>query len=229
MSVLDSLKNLRQDIENTLESLGRDKSDAELIVVTKTISNEKILEAYEAGERDFGENRVQEWRDKSIELPRDIRWHLIGQLQTNKAKYVVGNVFLIHSLDRVELANEIAKQAKNKNIAKVACLFQINASGEETKSGAAIDEAEEILSQIAKIPEIDIKGLMAIGPLTEDEIAIRDCFKNVRKIFENFKQKFPIWDWRTISMGMSQDYRIALEEGSNMLRIGSLIFPREKM
>jgi uncharacterized pyridoxal phosphate-containing UPF0001 family protein len=156
------------------------------VLVTTTAPPEKGQEAYEAGERDFGENRGQEWLEKKERLPRDIRWHLIGHLQTNKVKQVVGEIFLIHSLDRPELADAIEKTSANKGIAEVPC--------------------------------------MSIGPLTEDQGRIRECFRKSYELLERLKQKFPQHGWEILSMGMSADYKMAIEEGSNMLRIGSLVF-----
>ena len=217
---------MKRSIHETAVNANRDPGSIHRVIVTKTISPEEILEAYETGERDFGENRVQEWREKKDVLPRDIRWHLIGHLQTNKVKHVIGPIALIHSLDRLELADEIEKQARSKGIAEVPCLIQVNMSGEESKFGLDPARVADFVRQMPLRSSIRIRGLMSIGPLTEDEGKIRECFRKTRELREYLKKKFSQYDWDVLSMGMSADYRIAIEEGSNMLRIGSLVFPR---
>lgn len=199
------------------------------MLVTKTVEPARILEAYGSGERDFGENRVQEWQEKKAVLPQDIRWHLIGHLQTNKVKYVVGQVSLIHSLDRIELADAIEKQAKTKGILEVPCLIQVNMSGEESKFGLDLVKVEDFLKQMPLRPSIKICGLMVIGPLTEDAGKIRECFQKARELQERLKKEFPQCDWAVLSMGMSSDYKIAIEEGSTLLRIGTLVFGERKL
>ncbi|HOW59912.1 MAG TPA: YggS family pyridoxal phosphate-dependent enzyme [Candidatus Omnitrophota bacterium] len=226
MSAVSNIQELKRSIRETADKAGRDPAGIGLVIVTKTVLPEKILEAYGAGERDFGENRVQEWQDKKETLPTDIRWHLIGHLQTNKVKYVVGKSTLIHSLDRLELADAIEKQAAGKGIAEVPCLVQVNMSGEESKFGLDPAQVESFMKQITGKSAIKIKGLMTIGPLTEDEARIRDCFRKTRQLFEDLSMRFREHHWEVLSMGMSADYKIAIEEGANMLRIGSLVFPR---
>ncbi len=221
------LRELGRMIHRSAVGKNRCSGDIRLVVVTKTIDTGRILEAYQAGARDFGENRVQEWREKKEILPADIRWHLIGSLQTNKVKYVIGNVHLIHSLDRLELADEIERQARKKGIAGVPCLIQVNMSREDTKSGVDPGQIEKFLAGLGNYPSVKVKGLMTIGPLTEDETRIRDVFSKTRELFEALRLKYITYSWDILSMGMSSDYKIAIEEGSNMLRIGSLIFPRE--
>ena len=229
MTLAASIQDLKQDIRKTAVSSGHDPEAVRLVLVTKTIQPERVLEAYHAGERDFGENRVQEWQEKKEALPQDIRWHLIGHLQTNKVKYVIGQVSLIHSLDRLELADAIEKQAKAKGIAEVPCLVQVNMSGEESKFGLDPSAVEDFMRQIPARPSVKIRGLMSIGPLTEDEVRIRDCFRKTRELLETLKRKFPEVAWDILSMGMSDDFRIAIEEGSNMLRVGSLIFGKRSL
>lgn len=227
MNTSQGISDLRNSIFKTALQTGHDAGNIRLVLVTKTVSTERILEAYQAGERDLGENRVQEWQEKKDVLPQDIRWHLIGHLQTNKVKYVVGRVALIHSLDRIELADAIEKQAKAKGIDGVPCLIQVNMSGEESKFGLDPVQSENFVRQMLLRPSIKVQGLMSIGPLTEDERKIRDCFRKTRELWEALKTKFPQYGWDFLSMGMSADYRIAIEEGANMLRIGSLVFPRD--
>jgi len=225
MSVPAAIKDLRESICQTASQTGRAPESVRLVLVTKTVSPERILEAYHAGERDFGENRVQEWQEKKDALPRDVCWHLIGHLQTNKVKYVIGQMALIHSLDRLELADAIEKQAKAKGIAEVPCLIQVNMSGEESKFGLDPALVDGFLEQMSLRPSIKILGLMSIGPLTEDEGKIRECFRKTRELLASLKKRSPEHSLEVLSMGMSSDYRIAIEEGANMLRIGSLVFP----
>jgi PLP dependent protein len=227
MNIPQSIKALREAMDKTAVGAGRDPGSVRLVLVTKTVPTDRVLEAYQTGERDFGENRVQEWLEKKDVLPPDIRWHLIGHLQTNKVKYVIGQIALIHSLDRIELADAIEKQAKAKGIDEVPCLVQVNMSGEESKFGLDPTAVEDFVRQMSSRPSIKILGLMSIGPLTEDEEKIRECFRKTRELREELKKKFPQYGWDILSMGMSADYRIAIEEGANMLRIGSLVFPRD--
>jgi pyridoxal phosphate enzyme (YggS family) len=227
MSIAQSIKVVRNSIEETALRSGRDPKSIRLVMVTKTVEPARILEAYQAGERDFGENRVQEWQEKKDALPQDVRWHLIGHLQTNKVKYVIDRVELVHSLDRLDLADAIEKQAKAKGIKEVPCLVQVNMSGEGSKFGLAPGAIEDFVSQMPLRPSVKILGLMSIGPLTEDETRIRECFRKTKVLLEDLKMKFSQYAWDILSMGMSSDYKIAIEEGANMLRIGSLVFPRK--
>jgi len=221
------MKQLRFSIDEIARRVGRNPESIRLVLVTKTVEPARILEAYQMGERDFGENRVQEWNEKKDLLPQDIRWHLIGHLQTNKVKLVIGRVALLHSLDRLDLADAIEKQAKTKGITEVPCLVQVNMSREESKFGLDPSVVEDFIRQMPLRPRVKIRGLMAIGPLTEEAGKIRECFRKTRELLEDLKGKFPLHVWDILSMGMSSDYRIAIEEGANMLRIGSLIFQRE--
>lgn len=228
MSITSHIYELRESIATTARKAGRDPGSIRLVLVTKTVPAETVLEAYQAGERDFGENRVQEWQDKKDALPTDIRWHLIGHLQTNKVKYLIGKVALIHSLDRIELADEIEKQAAQHGVAEVPCLLQVNMSGEDTKFGVAPQKAEELAAQIALRTRIKLKGIMTIGPLTEEEGKIRECFRRSKALLGELSRKMPQHAWDILSMGMSADYRVAVEEGATMLRIGTLVFGERK-
>ena len=212
--VRDAILKLRQSIPEGVRFL----------LVTKTVGEDRVREAFEAGVSDFGENRVQELLAKKKKLPPGIRWHMIGRLQTNKVKRILGEVVLIHSLDRPELAREIEKQAGVKKIKQVDCLIQVNSSGETSKSGFAPAEVEGFAASLAPDSPVRIRGLMAVGPLTEDCEKIRRAFRAVKNLRETLKQKFPERDWGILSMGMSGDYRIAVEEGANWLRIGSAVF-----
>lgn len=200
-----------------------------LIAVSKTKPVEAIEEAYAVGQRDFGENKVQELTDKSEVLPKDINWHMIGHLQTNKVKYIAPFVHLIHSLDSEKLAKEINKRAK-QNDRVISCLVQVHVGDEATKFGFSPDEARAFIQSIPEkgYENIAIAGLMGMATNTEDEQLIHDEFKALKNLFEELKgdSKYHLdpTHFQTLSMGMSGDYQIAIEEGSNMIRIGSSLF-----
>lgn len=190
-----------------------------LIAVSKTKPVEDILELYNLGHRDFGENYVQELAEKAKKLPNDIRWHFIGHLQTNKARSITPFIYLIHGVDSLKLLKEIDKQAeKNKRV--IDCLLQVHIAQEETKFG--FDELELINLELKQFLNVRIKGLMGMASLTDDISKIRIEFKSLKTLFEKLKAQNP--ELSILSMGMSADYKIALEEGSNMVRIGSLLF-----
>ncbi len=198
-----------------------------LVAVTKTHPISTILEAYDAGYRNFGENRVQELVEKYEELPKDIRWHLIGNLQRNKVKYITPFVSLIHSIDSLKLLKEVNKEA-SKNNRVVDILLQLKIAREDTKSGMSESEIKQIVNSTAysEMENIRICGLMGMATFTDDQEWVRNEFRFMKEVFErikemNFKDKI---FFRILSMGMSGDYTIAIEEGSNMVRIGSLIF-----
>lgn len=204
------------------------------MLVTKTVSVERIREAFEAGHRDFGENRVQELLEKKPQLPAEIRWHFIGHLQTNKVKSLLngsgGASFLVHSLDRIPLAEEIEKQAEKKGI-EVDALLEVNTSGEATKSGFSPEEFPAALEKIKALNRIRVRGLMTIAPLTEEEQKIRSSFRTLRelrdRLFPNSSAGRRIGEGEApleLSMGMSSDFEIAIEEGATIVRIGSAVF-----
>ncbi len=206
MSIQENIKKLKSEIP----------SQVKLVVVTKTHPAERILEAYNAGHKIFGENRAQELVSKHGQLPKDIEWHLIGHLQTNKVKMIAPFVSLIHSVDSMKLLKEINKCAeKEKRV--IDCLLQIYIAKEETKFGLSFEEAEEILhsQELQQMKNIRIAGLMGMATLTDNEQQIRNEFKSLNDFFLKLQ---------TLSMGMSSDYKIAIEEGSNLIRVGSLIF-----
>ncbi len=198
-----------------------------LVAVSKLHPVEAIMEAYNTGQRVFGENKVQELLPKYEAMPKDIEWHLIGHLQTNKVKYVVPFVSLIHGVDSFKLLAEIDKQAKK--IDKVVdCLLQIYIAQEESKFGFSDDEVNAMLTDNAyqELSNIRIRGLMGMASFTENEVQVRNEFKGLRQLFDALKRSYfnDDTDFNILSMGMSQDYRIAIEEGSTMVRIGSSIF-----
>lgn len=198
-----------------------------LIAVSKTKPIEDIQEAYAVGQRVFGENHALEMRDKHEVLPRDIDWHFIGHLQTNKIKYIIKYVKLIHSIDTFNLLQAVNKEAA-KHDRVVDCLLQFHIAEEETKFGLSMDEAEEILnSDIFKaINNVHIRGVMGMATNTDDMSLVRKEFKHLKEIFNVLKSKYFADDegFKEISMGMSHDYQIAIEEGSTMVRVGSKIF-----
>lgn len=194
-----------------------------LVAVSKTKPLPEILEAYNAGQLDFGENRVQELMEKQGALPQDIRWHLIGHLQTNKVKFIVPFVNLIHSVDSEKLLAEINKQAGKANRI-IPVLLQIFIAQEETKFGFSFDEAEAILKNnpSGKYSHVRIEGLMGMATNTEDRSQVRQEFRSLKSFIAHVQEKNP--DFRTLSMGMTSDWKIAIEEGSNLVRIGSALF-----
>ena len=194
-------------------------SNITLVAVSKTKPVEDILELYNLGHRDFGENYVQELAEKAAKLPNDIRWHFIGHLQTNKVKSIVPFIYLIHGVDSLKLLKEIDKQAeKNKRI--IDCLLQAHIAEEETKFG--FDENELFALETGQFANLKIKGLMGMASLTENVNKIRTEFKHLKTIHDKLSTLTP--QLSILSMGMSADYKIAIEEGSNMVRIGSLLF-----
>ncbi len=212
-------------LQEILNDLAHTKT--QLIAVSKTKSEQAILALYEQGHLDFGENKVQELSSKYEALPKDIRWHHIGHLQTNKIKYITPFVHLIHSVDSFKVLKEINKRAK-QNERSIDCLLQFKIAEEESKFGLNITEALEILSSSAytNMQHIRIVGVMGMATYTDNEQQVRDEFKKLKSMFDQLKERFFADDahFKEISMGMSGDYQIAIEEGSTMIRIGSLLF-----
>ena len=200
--------------------------DVKLVAVSKTKPVDDIRALYDLGQRDFGENYVQEMADKQSELPKDIRWHFIGHLQSNKIKYMAPFVYMVQGVDSYKLLIEIDKQAaKNQRIIK--CLLQVHIAAEETKFGFSEDELTTVVQQFMQndgLKNIKLSGLMGMASFTEDKNQARKEFFYLRSLFNEIKSMLNDDDFSTLSMGMSADYTIAVEEGSNMVRIGSLIF-----
>lgn len=198
-----------------------------LVAVSKTKPNELVQEAYDAGQRIFGENKVQELVEKEDSLPKDIEWHMIGHLQTNKVKYIAPFVSLIHAVDSYKLLKEINKQAK-KNDRIINCLLQFHIAKEENKFGLNFQEVQDLLGsdEFMQLQNISISGLMGMATNTSNENQIRDEFQDLESNFNILKSHFFKFNdnFKQISMGMSGDYKIAIEEGSTMVRIGSAIF-----
>lgn len=212
MSIQDNLKQIQSTIPSTVT----------LVAVSKTKPVEDLQQAYDAGIRDFGENKIQEMCDKYEILPKDIRWHMIGHVQTNKVKYMAPFVHLIHGVDSLKLLKEINKQAE-KNNRVIDVLLQVFIADEETKFGLDATELEHILTdEIQNLLHVKVVGLMGMATFTEDNNQIREEFKTLKNLFDLHQKTHP--DLKILSMGMSGDYAIAIEEGSTMVRIGSSIF-----
>ncbi len=195
-----------------------------LIAVSKTKPSSDIKALYDIGVRDFGENKVQELCDKYDELPKDIKWHLIGHLQTNKVKYIVDKVYLIHSVDSIHLAQQIENECEKKNV-DVNILVQVNVAKEDTKFGLMAEDVMSMIESISKLPHIHIKGLMTIAPFVEDAEENRQVFSDLKKLSVDIRNKnIDNVSMDVLSMGMSGDYRVAIEEGSTMVRVGTSIF-----
>ena len=193
-----------------------------LVAVSKTKPNEDLQEAYDAGQRIFGENKIQEMTDKWEALPKDIQWHMIGHVQTNKVKYMAPYVNLIHSADRLKLFKEINKEAK-KNERVIDVLLQVKIAEEDSKFGMAPEEAKAFLEEnkADQYPNVNIVGLMGMASFVDDEVQIKREFTQLEKIYNTFKEQYA---FSVLSMGMSGDYKLALEHGSTMVRVGSAIF-----
>lgn len=203
---------------------GRNRKEVTLIAVSKTKPVELIREAMDAGADVFGENKVQELCDKYEQLPKTLHWHLIGHLQRNKVKYIVDKVDMIHSVDSMRLAEEISKEAEKKQT-DVKVLIEVNVAQEESKFGVSVDETEELVREIAKLPRIHVLGLMTIAPNVSDPEENRPVFRTLKKLAVDIKMK-NIDNVRmdVLSMGMTGDYQVAIEEGATMVRVGTGIF-----
>ena len=212
------------DIKNNIKSLRCNiPNEVTLLAVSKTKPLNELEEAYNAGIRDFGENKVQELKDKFENFHKDVRWHFIGNLQTNKVKYLVGKTFLIHSLSSIKLLEVIEKEFGKKNII-ADTLIQINIGREESKGGLLEEDLDTLIEAIEKCKFVKVKGIMAVIPKGNEE-SNRYYFKKVRDIFDSLKNKeFKNIQMEILSMGMTHDYHIAIEEGSNFIRIGEGIF-----
>ena len=211
------------DISKNLDEIRKSLDPSiKLVAVSKTKSNQQIMEAYNHGQRIFGENKVQELTLKQNTLPNDIEWHMIGHLQRNKVKYIASFVKLIHSVDNLKLLKEINKQALKNNLI-INCLLQIKIASEDTKFGMSVDEAKSILSQEFKIlNNISIVGLMGMASFTNDQNILKKEFSFISNFFNEIRTLYP--KIKILSIGMSDDYRLAIKYGSNMIRIGSSIF-----
>ena len=212
MSCNNSLNSIKDEIDKKVK----------IVVVSKTRSKKEILGIYNKDHRDFGENKVQEILEKHEKLPKDIRWHFIGHLQTNKVKYIIPFISLIHSVDSLKLLKEINKRAKAKNKI-INCLIQVKIANEESKYGFKINEISDVMNYASELEHILIKGLMGMATNTDNNNLIDKEFKLLNTEFKKYKSKI----FNVLSMGMSNDYKLAINNESNMLRLGSIIFERK--
>ena len=222
--VAENYRYVLKKVEEACVRSGRDPKDVTLIAVSKTKPVEMIEEAMEAGARVFGENKVQELCDKYEQLPKDLHWHLIGHLQRNKVKYIVDKAELIHSVDSLKLAEEISKEALKKNV-EVNILIEVNVAEEESKFGVSVEETPVLVEEIAKLLGIHIQGLMTIAPYTTDPEENRPVFRTLKKLAVDIKKKnIDNVCMDVLSMGMTGDYQVAVEEGATLVRVGTGIF-----
>ena len=221
----ENLEQVEQNIERACKKAGRARSEVTLIAVSKTKPVEMIQEIYDAGCRDFGENKVQELCEKIEQLPNDIKWHMIGHLQRNKVKYIIDNhVSLIHSVDSYRLAEEINIQAKKKNVI-VPILVEVNIAMEESKFGISPEDAIALVEQIAELKNVKIEGLMTIAPYVVDAEENRLYFRKIKQLSVDIGNKnIDNVSMEILSMGMTGDYMVAIEEGATMVRVGTGIF-----
>lgn len=222
--ILENIKHVEENIIKSCEKVGRDPKEVTLIAVSKTKPYTAIEEALPSGVLDYGENKVQELTEKYEILPKDIRWHMIGHLQRNKVKYLVGKVELIHSVDSLRLANQIETEfAKKNEIANI--LIEVNMANEESKFGITSETTEQLVREISKLEHVRIKGLMTIAPYTDNPETNRVYFRNMKKLSVDITEKnIDNVSMNVLSMGMTGDYQVAIEEGATMVRVGTGIF-----
>ena len=222
--VKENLMEVRKHMEEACRRAGRNVDEVTLIAVSKTKPEEMLMEAYEAGARDFGENKVQEILEKRPEIPEDARFHMIGHLQRNKVRQVIDKVVLIHSVDSLRLAEQIETEAEKKDL-HVDILLEVNVAREESKYGFFLEEVEDALKKISQYSHLTVKGLMTIAPYVENPEENRDIFKKLYQVFIDIKSKnIDNGTMSVLSMGMTGDYQVAIEEGSTMIRVGTGIF-----
>ena len=226
--IKENLDRVKANIRTACERAGRSKEEVLLIAVSKTKPVELLQEAYDCGVRDFGENKVQEILDKYDKLPSDINWHMIGHLQTNKVKYIIDKVCMIHSVDSLHLAEEISRQAVKAGT-DMDILVEVNMAEEESKFGINPENAGEVILQMSSLPSINIKGLMTVAPFTEDAESNRVYFRQMKKLIVDiisYLSDNGIDDvlLSKLSMGMTGDYMVAIEEGASFVRVGTGIF-----
>ena len=209
---------IKENLTNLYNSIPK---NINLVAVTKTKTNDDIMNAYNSGQRLFGENKVQELTNKYNDLPKDIKWNMIGHLQTNKVKYIASFIDLIHSLDSIKLAKEINKQAE-KNNRIIDCLIQIKISSDESKHGIGFDDFDKFYKDSLDLKFVNVVGLMGMASFTNDKKIIMNEFKLISSLFN--KLKLVDNNFTFLSIGMSNDYKLAINEGGNMIRVGSIIF-----
>ena len=222
--IKENLEEVREKIRQACQRSGRREEDVTLISVSKTKPVEMLKEAYEAGSRDFGENRVQEIMEKYGQMPEDVRWHMIGHLQKNKVRQVIDKAVLIHSVDTVELAEQIEKDAAKRDLT-VDILLEVNVAEEESKFGFRTEEVEAAVMKIKEFPHVHIQGLMTIAPFVSNSEDNREVFKKLYQLYVDIRSKnIDNVSMSVLSMGMTGDYEVAVEEGATMIRVGTGIF-----
>lgn len=220
----DRLEEVEERIQEACRRAGRDRSEVTLIAVSKTKPAEVLKEAYDLGIRVFGENKVQELTEKYEVLPKDIRWHMIGHLQTNKVKYIADKVELIHSVDSLKLAETIEKEAAKRN-RTIDILVEVNVAEEKSKFGLKMEEVIPFIEKVAGFSHINVRGLMTIAPFVENPEKNRSVFADLRKLSVDITEKnIDNVNVSILSMGMTNDYEVAIEEGATMVRVGTGIF-----
>lgn len=228
MSIENNLKQVYQRIGKAAESAGRKPQDIKLLAVSKTMNAETVREAYQAGQRIFAENRVQEWVQKAPALPQDCEWHIIGRLQTNKVKYLTDKIALIHSLDRMCLLKTFEEQGAKRDIVWPV-LIEVNTARDPDKAGLMREEVEDFLDIIADFPHVQVQGLMTIGALDAAPGETQAFFRELRQIRDALQSKnIPHVKLKELSMGMSRDFELAIAEGATIVRVGRQIFGERK-
>lgn len=222
--IRENLETIRQNIRQICNACGRDYSEITLIAVSKTKPVSMLKECYEAGVRDFGENKVQEILDKYDQMPSDVRWHMIGHLQRNKVKYIIDKVCMIHSVDSLRLAEEISRQAVKANRI-MDILLEINIAQEDSKFGIGLSDAPALVKEVQKLPGVRVKGWMTVAPYVDIPEENRQHFVKMRQLCVDIKaQNIDNENINMLSMGMSGDYLVAIEEGATHVRVGTSIF-----
>lgn len=207
-------------IANSIIKYRQELGEVNLVAVSKTKPNEVIQEAYDAGQRDFGENKIQEMVEKHQDLPKDVRWHMIGHVQTNKIKYMAPFVHMVHGVDRKKVLVELNKQAA-KNDRVIGCLLQVHIAKEQTKFGLDRIELDMLVKELSEYPNIRVHGLMGMATNTSEDEVVEEEFAALKGLFDQYREEC---QWDTLSMGMSGDYKLAIKHGSTHVRIGSAIF-----
>lgn len=228
--IAENLASVRQSIAEAAQRVGRPPEDVTLVAVSKTKPLELVKIAYNLGMRDFGENRVQEALEKQANFTApDLHWHMIGHVQTNKANKVAGSFSYIHSIDSVHAAQALQRALEKQShgddgVVRQAIFLQINISGEASKEGMSPQETLEVARQILALSLLDVRGLMTVAPLVEDAEQVRPVFRALRNLRDQLRQELPAGNWEHLSMGMTDDYQVAIEEGATIVRVGRAIF-----
>lgn len=222
--IQENMEAVEHVIESSCGRAGRSRDEVTLIAVSKTKPLALLREAYDAGAREFGENKVQDLLDRIPEMPADVRWHMIGHLQRNKVKYIVGKVAMIHSVDSLRLAEEISRESLKRQV-ETDILIEVNVAGEESKFGVCLSETVSLVEEIAKLPAVHIRGLMTIAPFVEDAEENRQIFRKLKQLSVDIERKnIDNVNMSALSMGMTGDYPVAIEEGATYVRVGTGIF-----